>query len=305
MAGTHKDIVRVGLTQMACSDNVQDNLQRQIALLEQAARDGARVLCTQELFLTQYFCQTEDHHFFELAESIPGPTTAALAEVARRHQAVIIASVFERRARGLFHNTAVVIESDGSIAGLYRKMHIPDDPLFYEKFYFTPSDTGFRCFQTSQGPIGALICWDQWYPEAARATALAGAEMVFYPTAIGWHPSEKQEFGERQRESWELMMRSHALANGCFVCAANRIGHELLPGPDAKPVNPGGIEFWGSSFIAGPDGRIIAKASADREQTLIADLDLSQIETSRTHWPFLRDRRIDAYAPLLNRFNNP
>lgn len=304
MASTRKDIVRVGLTQMACSDDPQDNLKRQIALLDEAARDGARVLCTQELFRTQYFCQAEDHRFFELAESIPGPTTAALAEVAKRHHAVILASIFERRARGLFHNTAVLIESDGSIAGMYRKMHIPDDPLFYEKFYFTPGDTGFRCFKSSQGPIGALICWDQWYPEAARATALAGAETIFYPTAIGWHPSEKQQFGARQRESWELMMRSHALANGCFVCAPNRIGHELIMGSDGRPVNPDGIQFWGSSFIVAPDGQVIAKASADQEQVLVADLDLSQIETSRTHWPFLRDRRIDAYAPLLNRFGD-
>ena len=246
-------IVRVGLTQMACTDNPRDNLRRQINLLDAAARKGARLLCTQELFRSKYFCQIEDHRFFDLAEPIPGPTTDALGKLARKHKAVIIASLFERRARGLYHNTAAVIEADGSILGLYRKMHIPDDPLYYEKFYFTPGDTGFRSFATTQGKIGVLICWDQWYPEAARATALAGADILFYPTAIGWHPSEKADFGRQQLEAWQLIQRSHALANGCFVCAPNRVGHELLPGPNGKPVNKAGIQFWGNSFIASPD----------------------------------------------------
>lgn len=298
------DLVKVGLTQMACSDDPHDNLMRQVRLLEKAAGAGARLLCTQELFRSKYFCQAEDHCFFDLAETIPGPTTDALGKIARKHKSVIISSLFEKRARGLYHNTAVVIEADGSILGVYRKMHIPDDPLYYEKFYFTPGDTGFRSFKTSQGNIGVLICWDQWYPEAARATALAGADILFYPTAIGWHPAEKAEYGRPQREAWQLMQRSHALANGCFVCAPNRIGHELLPGPEGKPVNEAGIEFWGSSFIASPDGQIVKEASLDREEVLIADLDLSRVEFSRVHWPFLRDRRIDAYGCLTGRFTD-
>ena len=207
---------------------------------------GRAILCTQELFASQYFCQVEDHSFFKLAESIPGPSTDRFGKLARRHGAVVILSLFERRAAGLYHNTAVVIDADGSIAGIYRKMHIPDDPLYYEKFYFTPGDTGFRAWKTRHATIGVLICWDQWFPEGARLTALRGAELLFYPTAIGWHPSEKKEYGERQHDAWEVVQRSHAVSNGCFVCAPNRVGHEILAGPDGRPVNKAGIEFWGS-----------------------------------------------------------
>jgi N-carbamoylputrescine amidase len=294
--------VRVALTQMACTADVAENRRRQIRLLDQAARQGAKILCTQELFASQYFCQVEDHRFFKLAESIPGPSTDAIGKLAKKHEAVIIASLFEKRAAGLYHNTAVVIETDGSIKGIYRKMHIPDDPLFYEKFYFTPGDTGFRAWDTSYGKIGVLICWDQWYPEGARLTALQGAEILFYPTAIGWHPSEKAEYGKAQHESWELIQRSHAVANGCFVCAPNRIGLEKILDAKGKPVCDEGIEFWGQSFIASPNGQIVAKGTTDQQQILMVDCDLEKVEFSRTHWPFLRDRRIDAYADLTRRF---
>jgi N-carbamoylputrescine amidase len=294
--------LRVALTQMACDPEPAPNLRRQIRLIEKAAAAGANVVCTQELFTSQYFCQIEDHRFFKLAETIPGPSTDALSKIAKKRRVVIIASLFERRAAGLYHNTAVVIDSDGSIAGIYRKMHIPDDPLYYEKFYFTEGDTGFRAFDTSVGRIGVLICWDQWFPEGARLTALAGADILFYPTAIGWHPSEKAEYGKAQHESWETIQRSHAIANGCFVCAPNRIGLEKILGPDGKPVNDAGIQFWGQSFIAAPNGQVIARASIDREEVLIADCDLNAVEFSRTHWPFLRDRRIDAYGDLTKRF---
>ena len=294
--------VRVAITQMACGPDPKKNLARQVALLEQAAKGGAKILCTQELFASQYFCQSEDHAFFKLAEKIPGPSTDALAKLAKKHRAVIIASLFERRAAGLFHNTAAVIDADGSIMGLYRKMHIPDDPLYYEKFYFTPGDTGFRAWKTKHATIGVLICWDQWFPEGARLTAMQGAEVLFYPTAIGWHPSEKKKYGKAQHESWELMQRSHAVANGCFVCAPNRIGLEKLAGANGRPVNADGIQFWGQSFIAAPNGQFVAKASVEGEEILAADLDLSQVEASRTHWPFLRDRRIDAYGDLTRRF---
>lgn len=295
-------LIRIGLTQMACGDDPRENLQRQLGLLDRAAGDGARLLCTQELFRSKYFCQMEDHAFFELAEEIPGPTTEALGKLARKHQAVIVASLFERRARGLYHNTAAVIEADGSILGVYRKMHIPDDPLYYEKFYFTPGDVGFRSFKTSQGNVGVLVCWDQWFPEAARATVLAGADVLLYPTAIGWHPAEKEQYGRPQREAWELMQRSHAVANGCFVCVPNRIGHEVVMGPDGRVASEAGIEFWGSSFVAGPDGQMIAQGSVDKEEVLVTDLDMGKVEFSRVHWPFLRDRRIDAYGGLMNRF---
>jgi N-carbamoylputrescine amidase len=300
--GQHSRIVRVALTQMACTDNSEQNLRRQVDLLDRAARGGAKILCTQELFRSQYFCQIEDHRFFKLAETIPGPSTDALGKLAKKHKAVIIASLFERRASGLYHNTAAVIETDGSIKGIYRKMHIPDDPLYYEKFYFTPGDTGFRAWDTTHGKIGVLVCWDQWYPEGARLTALQGAEIIFYPTAIGWHPTEKAEYGKSQHESWELIQRSHAVANGCYVCAPNRIGLEKVLGPDGKPVNEDGIQFWGQSFVAAPNGQIAAKASIDREEILLADCDLEKVEFSRTHWPFLRDRRIDAYGDLTRRF---
>jgi N-carbamoylputrescine amidase len=295
-------IVSVGLTQMACSADPDKNLANQLRLAEKAAKAGAKIICTQELFRSQYFCQSEDHRFFKLAESIPGPSTDALAKIAKKYKAVIIASLFEKRAAGLYHNTAAIIETDGSIKGIYRKMHIPDDPLFYEKFYFTPGDTGFRAWDTTHGKIGVLICWDQWYPEGARLTALQGAEILFYPTAIGWHPSEKKEFGHAQHESWELIQRSHAIANGCFVCSPNRIGLEKILGPDKKPVNKDGIEFWGQSFIASPNGQIVKKASVDREEVIVVPCDLEKVEFSRTHWPFLRDRRIDAYDNLTRRF---
>jgi N-carbamoylputrescine amidase len=295
-------IVTVGLTQMACGADPSANRRAQLRLFEQAIRRGARVLCTQELFTSQYFCQVEDHRFFALAEPIPGPSTDAFCRLARKQGVVIVASLFERRTPGLYHNTAAVIDADGSIAGIYRKMHIPDDPYYYEKFYFTPGDTGFRAWKTAHATIGVLVCWDQWFPEGARLTALQGAQILFYPTAIGWHPGEKAEFGERQHDAWEVVQRSHAVTNGCYVCAANRVGHELVLDQNGAPVNPDGIEFWGQSFVAAPDGHIVARGSVDREQVLTADCDLGQVEFSRTHWPFLRDRRIDAYGDLTRRF---
>ena len=295
-------IVTVGLTQMACVADFKTNLKNQLRLTEQAAKDGAKIICTQELFGSQYFCQVEDHRFFKLAETIPGPSTDAFAKIARKHKAVIIASLFERRTQGLYHNTAVVIDADGSIMGLYRKMHIPDDPLYYEKFYFTPGDTGFRTWNTKHAKIGVLICWDQWFPEGARLTAIQGAQILFYPTAIGWHPSEKAEYGEAQHDSWELMQRSHAVANGCYVCAPNRIGVEHILDASGKPVSAEGIQFWGQSFVAAPNGQIVKRASVDKEETLIVPCDLEKVEFSRTHWPFLRDRRIDAYGNMTKRF---
>ena len=294
--------VRVAITRMACGPDPAKNRAKQIALLEKAAKGGAKILCTQELFASQYFCQSEDHAFFSLAESIPGPGTDALAKVAKKHGAVVIASLFERRAAGLFHNTAAVFDADGSLMGVYRKMHIPDDPLYYEKFYFTPGDTGFRAWKTKHATIGVLVCWDQWFPEGARLTAMQGAEILFYPTAIGWHPSEKKKYGRAQHESWEIIQRSHAVANGCFVCSPNRIGLEKVKGADGKLASAEGIEFWGQSFMAAPNGQVIAKASVDREEVLAADLDLGRVEAFRTHWPFLRDRRIDAYGDLTRRF---
>ena len=287
--------VTLGLLQHACGDSPAENLRRAVDLAGKAARRGARIICTQELFRSQYFCQAERHANFALAETIPGPSTRAFQAVARRHGVVIVASIFERRAAGLYHNTAVVIDADGRLLGRYRKMHIPDDPLYYEKFYFTPGDTGFRSFRTKHGRIGVLICWDQWYPEAARLTALQGADLILYPTAIGWHPREKRALGAAQHQAWETIQRSHAVANGCFVAAVNRIGHETPEGGD-------GLEFWGRSFVAGPDGRILARASGDREEIILTKLDLSSIDTTRTYWPFLRDRRIDAYGGLTERF---
>ncbi len=291
--------VTLGLVQSATVADPATNLKKTVALVERAAAQGARIVCTQELFRSPYFCQSEDHEYFRLAETIPGPSTDAFCRVARKHKVVIVASLFERRAAGLYHNTAVVIDADGSILGRYRKMHIPDDPLFYEKFYFTPGDLGFKAWNTLHGRIGVLICWDQWYPEAARLTAMQGAEILFYPTAIGWHPSEKKEYGVRQHGAWETIQRAHAVANGCFVAVANRIGHEVLP-----KVGGDGIEFWGQSFIAGTSGEIIAKASSDREEILMASVDLGKVDTTRTHWPFLRDRRIDAYGDLTRRLSD-
>ena len=285
----------VGLIQMRCVADPATNLQTAERLIKQAAQQGAKIICLPELFMSEYFCQSEDHAYFQLAEAIPGPTTTNLAALAGSLGVVLITSLFERRTAGLYHNTAAIIDADGTYLGKYRKMHIPDDPLFYEKFYFTPGDLGFRSWSTQAGKLGVLICLDQWYPEAARLTALQGAEMLFYPTAIGWHPSEKKEFGVKQREAWQLAQRAHALANGVYVIAVNRIGHEA-------PAGGVGLEFWGSSFIAAPDGSIIAEAPVDQETVLVATLDLSAIETQRMHWPFFRDRRIDAYGGIDQRF---
>ena len=286
--------LKLGLLQHACAADPRRNLKKTLALAERAAKDGAQIICTQELFRSPYFCQSEDHANFKLAESIPGPSTEAFCKLAKKHRVVIVASLFERRASGLYHNTAAIIDADGSLLGIYRKMHIPEDPLFHEKFYFTPGDTGFRSWQTRHAKIGALICWDQWYPEAARLTALQGAEILFYPTAIGWHPGEKKKYGAVQHDAWETIQRSHAIANGCYVVAVNRIGLE-------QPIGGDGLEFWGQSFVAGTSGQILARASVDREQTLIVPVDLSQADVTRTHWPFLRDRRIDAYGEITKR----
>ncbi len=301
-ASSSSRIVTVGLTQMACGTSARANLTRQLALAQRAVERGAQIICTQELFRSQYFCQSENHECFGFAETIPGPSTDAFQQFAVKHGVVVVASLFEKRAAGLYHNTAAIIDADGSLLGMYRKMHIPDDPLFYEKFYFTPGDTGFRAWKTKFGTIGVLICWDQWYPEAARLTALQGAEILFYPTAIGWHPSEKSKYGLAQHQSWEVIQRSHAVANGCWVAVANRIGHEIVLGPDGKAVHPDGLEFWGQSFVASPDGLIVQRASADREDVLVVECDLARVEFARTHWPFLRDRRVDAYGQLTERF---
>jgi N-carbamoylputrescine amidase len=287
-------VVKLGLIQTACSANPDANLKQTLDLAERAARRGAQIICTQELFRSQYFCQSEDYENFKLAEEIPGPSTAAFCKLAKKHRVVVIASLFEKRTAGVYHNTAAVIDADGSLLGVYRKMHIPDDPLYYEKFYFTPGDLGFKAWNTRYGKIGVLICWDQWYPEAARLTALQGAQILFYPTAIGWHPREKKQLGERQHDSWEIVQRSHAVANGCYVAAVNRVGHE-------RPAGGDGIEFWGQSFVAGTSGEILAKAGAAKEEILIVPVDLARVDDTRTHWPFLRDRRIDAYGNLTKR----
>jgi len=288
-----ESILNVGLIQASCSADPAANLAKTLAGAERAAKEGARIICTQELFRSQYFCQSEDHDHFQLAEPVPGPSTEAFQKLAKERAVVIIASLFEKRAPGVYHNTAVIIDADGTLLGRYRKMHIPDDPLYYEKFYFTPGDLGFRAWQTRYGRIGVLICWDQWYPEAARLTALNGAEILFYPTAIGWHPKEKQEAGGLQHEAWETVQRGHAIANGCYVVVANRVGHERLAGE--------GIEFWGQSFVAGTSGEILARASVGKEEILVVPVDMAKVESTRTHWPFLRDRRIDAYGNLTRR----
>jgi N-carbamoylputrescine amidase len=287
---------KIALVQMRCSPDPEDNLQRALDRIRAAARDGAALVCLPELFRTQYFCQSEDHANFDLAEPIPGPTSEALARVAREARVVIIGSLFERRAAGVYHNTAVIIDADGRQLGMYRKMHIPDDPLYYEKFYFTPGDLGFRAFDTACGRIGTLVCWDQWYPEGARLTALAGADVLFYPTAIGWHPSEKAEFGAAQAAAWQTAQRAHAIANGVYVAAVNRIGFENPRGAAGE-----GIEFWGGSFVADPFGVVLAEASRTEEETLIVTCDRAHQESVRRHWPFLRDRRIDAYQPITRR----
>lgn len=284
---------------MRCSEDAQDNLNRAEGFIRDAARAGAQLVCLPELFLSPYFCKTEDHAFFALAEPIPhGPTTARMEALSRELGVSLLVSLFEKRTEGLYHNTMAVIDPKAGYMGKYRKMHIPDDPLFMEKFYFTPGDLGFKVFHTAGISLGTLICWDQWYPEAARLTAMKGAHVLFYPTAIGWLPEEKNAFGAAQHESWELSQRAHAIANGVFVCSVNRIGFEPIPqGPEGS-----GIEFWGQSFICGPDGAFLAKASSDQEELLIADLDFNLIDGQRTTWPFFRDRRIDAYDGLARRF---
>jgi N-carbamoylputrescine amidase len=285
---------KVALVQMRCGAEPDKNSTHAIQFVRDAAKQGAEIVCLPELFRSQYFCQTENHDNFALAEEIPGRSTTTLGELGHELGVVIIASLFEKRSAGVYHNTAAIIDSDGKYLGKYRKMHIPDDPLYHEKFYFTPGDLGFQAWETQRGKIGVCVCWDQWYPEAARLTALRGAEILFYPTAIGWHPSEKKEFGEAQYSAWETIQRSHAIANGCYVAVANRVGHET-------PAGGAGIEFWGQSFICGPDGQIIAKGSIDNEEIVIADIDWSAIDRHRTHWPFLRDRRVDAYGEINQR----
>ncbi len=292
---------RIGLVQMRCTPDPDKNLQRAAEWVERAAREGAQVICLPELFRTQYFCQREDIALFDLAEPIPGESTECLGAVARTLNVTIIASLFERRAAGLYHNTAVTLGPDGAVASLYRKMHIPDDPLYYEKFYFTPGDLGFRACDTPVGRVGTLVCWDQWYPEGARITALQGANVLFYPTAIGWHPYEKAEHGPAQYDAWQTVQRAHAIANGVYVAAPNRVGLEHGDIRGNRVEGPG-LEFWGGSFIADPVGRVIAQASHDREEILTAEIDLAGLEEQRRNWPFLRDRRIDAYQPIVHRF---
>ena len=293
--------VVLGLLQMRCGADSEDNLSRALRGIGHAAGLGARIVCLPELFRTQYFCQEQNADHFDLAEPVPGPTTEALAEAARLHGVVIVGSVFERRLAGVYHNAAVVLDADGAFLGSYRKMHVPDDPLYYEKFYFTPGDTGFRVFETRYGRIAPLICWDQWFPEAARLAALAGAEFVVFPTAIGWHPSEKRKCGQQQAEAWRIAQQAHAISNGVFVASVNRTGLERpLEGSPSQPANYEGLEFWGRSFVADPLGGLVAVAG-DREEILLADCDRGAIERTRRDWPFLRDRRIDAYEGLTKR----
>ncbi|HVA95736.1 MAG TPA: carbon-nitrogen hydrolase [Candidatus Dormibacteraeota bacterium] len=288
------DKFTVGLIQMSCSPDPRENFAKAESRIREAAARGAQIVCTQELFRSQYFCREENADLFELAEPVPGPSTEALAKLARSLNVAIVGSLFERRAAGVYHNTAAILDADGSFAGKYRKMHIPDDPLYFEKFYFTPGDLGFPNFDTRFGRIGVLVCWDQWYPEAARLSSLGGANILFYPTAIGWHPSEKQEFGAAQLDAWRTMQRAHAIANGVYVAAVNRVGFEGTP--------QSGLEFWGHSFVCDPFGQVLAEASADKEEILIVECDLKLVEQTRRNWPFLRDRRIDAYSPILERW---
>lgn len=284
----------VGLVQMRCSLDQAENLERALQGIEQAARQGAQIICTQELFRSQYFCQRQDPALFDLAEPIPGPSTERLAQAARETGTVIIGSLFELRSAGLYHNSAVVIDADGRLLGLYRKMHIPDDPLYFEKYYFTPGDLGFRVFETRFARVGVLVCWDQWFPEGARLTALQGAEVLFYPTAIGWHPAEKEQVGEAQRDAWMMIQRSHAIANGVYVAAVNRVGHEGSP--------ESGLQFWGTSFLSDPFGRLLAEGSCDKEEVLVAACDRARLLDTRRNWPFFRDRRIDSYADITRRW---
>jgi len=287
-------ISRVALVQTRCGTDPAANLEKAIHFIREAATQGAEIVCLPELFRSQYFCQSEDHANFALAEEVPGPTTTRLETIARENKVVIVASLFEKRAAGVYHNTAAIIDADGTYMGKYRKMHIPDDPAFYEKFYFTPGDLGFKAWETQRGNIGVCVCWDQWYPEAARLTALRGAQLLFYPTAIGWHPAEKDKYGAAQHSAWETMQRSHAISNGCYVAAVNRVGHEA-------PAGGPGIEFWGQSFLCAPSGEILAKGSVDKEEIVAAEVDWGRIDEQRTHWPFLRDRRIDAYSGIEQR----
>ena len=290
----------VGLVQMSTTPDPEENFARALERVRQAAAQGAQVVCLPELFQTQYFCQREDPALFDLAEPIPGPASTRLSELARQLHIVLIASLFEKRAAGVYHNTAAIFDADGTLRGLYRKMHIPDDPLYYEKFYFTPGDLGFRAFDTQVGRLGTLVCWDQWYPEGARITALQGAHVLFYPTAIGWHPAEKAEFGAAQHDAWRTIQRAHAIANGVYVAVVNRVGLET--GDIRGKAAPGaGLEFWGGSFLCDPFGRVIAEASHNKEEILVGDVDLRTLEDIRRNWPFLRDRRIDTYAPITNR----
>ena len=287
---------KVGLVQMRMSADPAANLAKAVAQVQAAAKQGSALVCLPELFRTLYIGQRQDPELFNLAEPVPGPSTEALGRVARETGVIVIAPLFERRAAGLYHNTAAVIDEGGKVKGIYRKMHIPDDPAYYEKYYFTPGDLGFRAFDTPVGPIGTLICWDQWYPEGARLTALQGANILFYPTAIGWHPAEKAQYGAQQLDAWRTIQRSHAIANGCWVAAVNRVGFEKLDGQGA------GLEFWGHSFLADPFGFVVAEGPADQEALLVAEVDLARVEEVRRNWPFLRDRRTDAYGGIDRRF---
>jgi N-carbamoylputrescine amidase len=287
----------IGLVQMRCTANASDNLSRAIEQIREAAKRGAQIISLHELFRSEYFCRTEDPKLFNLAEAVPGPTTETLAGIAKESNVALVVSLFERRAAGVYHNTCAVLDADGSFLGKYRKMHIPDDPLYYEKFYFTPGDLGYLNFDTKFARIGVQICWDQWYPEGSRITALSGAQVIFYPTSIGWHPHEKAQVGAEQLDAWITMHRSHAIANGIYAAAVNRVGFEGHP----DKGDPG-LEFWGNSFVADPFGQIISKAAADREEILMVECDSAQSEDTRRNWPFLRDRRIDAYAPILKRW---
>ncbi len=293
------DTLKLGLVQFAMGEDPEPNMQKATDGVREAAAQGATVVCLPELFRSRYFCQSEDADLFDLAEPIPGPSTESLSELAAELGVTIIASLFEKRAAGLYHNTAAVLDGSRGYVGKYRKMHIPDDPRYYEKFYFTPGDLGFKSFPTERGNLGVLVCWDQWYPEAARLTALQGAEALFYPTAIGWHTYEKESHGGPQRDAWITMQRSHAISNGCYVVAVNRTGFE--PAPDAASADDG-IEFWGSSFVAAPNGQILAQAGESEETVLVVEAPLGEIEAMRRGWPFFRDRRIDAYSPLTQRF---
>jgi N-carbamoylputrescine amidase len=288
---------------MSCTPDPEENMESAIAHIRAAAKQGAHVVCLPELFQTQYFCQREDIALFDLAEPIPGPATDRLSAIARELKVALVASLFEKRAAGVYHNTAAVLDADGALLGKYRKMHIPDDPLYYEKYYFTPGDLGYKAFDTQPGRVGTLVCWDQWYPEGARLTALQGANVLFYPTAIGWHPAEKAEFGQAQHDAWRTIQRAHAIANGVYVGVVNRVGKENgdVRGNAAKGA---GLEFWGGSFLCDPFGVVIAEASQDREEILIGEIDLARIEDVRRNWPFLRDRRIETYARITDRLSD-